>query len=136
MSASNAFEILLARHIFLGEAIAALNLPAATSAATLTLHLHTGDPGEAGTAATNVAVYSGYQGQARAVGSANWTESGGVVHPASDANFPTMPQGSPDITHFSVCAGSLIIVSGPYSCKATDQAVIPQLSTGLAITFD
>lgn len=136
MSASNTFESLWARHIFLGEAIAALNLPAATSAATLTLHLHTGDPGEAGTAATNVATYSGYSGQTRTATSGNWNESVGVVNPAANIDFPTMPQGSPAITHFSICVGTVIITSGPYACDASAQAVIPRLSTATAITFD
>jgi len=106
MSKSNAFENSILLLIFNATAIADIAENDATSpATTLTVALHTSDPGEAGTMATSEAAYTSYARQTVARTSGGWTVTGNSVSPASNITFPTATGGSETITHFSVGTG-------------------------------
>lgn len=101
MSKSNYSENAYLQAIFHNIAIAGLTLPGAN--ANLFVALHTADPGEAGTQATNEAAYTGYARLAVPRSVAGWTITGNQVSPAVNLDFGVctgLP--GPNITHFSV----------------------------------
>lgn len=140
MSKSNAFETDLLELIFNATTIANIADDTATSAATtLTIALHTADPGEAGDQSTNEATYTSYARVTVARTSGGWTVASGSVSPVADISFPAATGGSETLTHFSVGSGvgndmmysgtitpSIVVVSG----------VTPVLATGSTITED
>jgi len=140
MSKSNAFENSFLLLIFNTTAIADLAENDTTSpATTLTVALHTADPGEAGTMATNEATYTSYARQTVARTSGGWTVTGNSVSPAADITFPQATGGSETITHFSVGTG--VTNNLMYSGTVTPNIVVsngvqPVLDTATAITED
>lgn len=141
MSKGDTFENDLLKLIFQAVGIADLADNDATSpATTLTIALHTADPGEAGTQTTSETAYTGYVRQTVARTSGGWTVTGNSVSPAANIDFPecTAAPGAA-ITHFSVGTGvaSKLLYSGTVTPNITMAVgVIPRLKTTSTITED
>lgn len=146
MSKSNTFENELLLLLFNNTAIAnigdASGLQPSATAGSLYLALHTGDPGEAGTAATSEISYTGYARQAVARSSAGFTVSGSSVTLTNNVDFPEMTAGTGgSVTHWSVVkessGTSVILYSGTVSPNITVAAgVTPRLKAATSITED
>lgn len=141
MSKGNTFEDDILKLIFNATPIADLADNDATSpATTLTVALHTADPGEAGTQSTSETAYTGYARQTVARTSGGWTVSGGSVSPVANIDFPectASPGGA--ITHFSVGTGvgNKLLYSGTVTPNITMAVgVVPRLKTTSTITED
>jgi hypothetical protein len=141
MSKGNTFENDFLALIFNGTAIADLAENDSTSpATTLTVALHTSDPGEAGDQTTNETAYTSYARQTVNRNSGGWTVSGNSVSPTADIDFPECT-GSPGaaITHFSVGTGvtNKMLYYGTVSPNIKmASGVIPRLKTTSTITED
>lgn len=128
MSKTNAFENAVLALIFNATAIADLAEDDTSSpATTLTVSLHTGDPGEAGSMLTSEAVYTGYARQTVARTGAGWVVTGNSVSPAAIITFPEATGGTETITHFGVGTG----VSNNLMYKGT---VTPNISITTSVT--
>jgi hypothetical protein len=141
VSKQNAFENDLLKLIFQAIAIADLADNDATSpATTLTVALHTADPGEAGDQTTNEISYTGYARVAVARSSGGWTVTANSVSPAANIDFGTMTAGAGGtVTHFSVGTGvsNKILYSGTVTPNiVVTNGVLPRLTTSTAITED
>lgn len=128
MSKTNAFENAVLALIFNATAIADLAEDDTSSpATTLTVSLHTGDPGEAGSMLTSEAAYTGYARQTVARTGAGWVVTGNSVSPAAIITFPEATGGTETITHFGVGTG----VSNNLMYKGT---VTPNISITTSVT--
>lgn len=110
-----------------------------TPATNLTVALHTGDPGEAGTQLTNEATYTSYARVNVARTGGGWAVSGNSVTPAAAITFPAATGGSETITHFSVGTGvsNELLYSGTVTPNiVVSDGVTPELTTATAITED
>lgn len=143
MSKSDTFENDLLKLIFNATPIANLADNAASSPlANLYLSLHTADPGETGSEATNECAYTNYARQAVARTSGGFTVSGNQVHLAAAVSFPAGVSGdSETATHFAVGVASSgatkILYSGAISPTiAIADGVTPKLNTGTVVTED
>lgn len=141
MSKGNTYEDDILKLIFNATAIADLAQDDGTSpATTLTVALHTADPGEAGTQATNETAYTGYARVAVARTTGGWTVASGSVSPVANIDFgecTASPGGA--ITFFSVGTGvsNKLLYSGTVSPNITmANGVIPRLKTTSTITED
>lgn len=111
-----------------------------TPATTITVALHTGDPGEAGDQTTSEIAYTGYAriGVARTGG--GWSVTANSVSPVAAITFGEMTGGAGGtVTHFSVGTGTgdNMLYSGTVTPNiAVTSGVIPELGTGTAITED
>lgn len=106
----------------------------------LYLALHTADPGEGGTAATNEATYGSYARVALSRDSGGWTVSGSQSQNAALAQFPQCTSGSETITHMSITVASSgtsqILYSGALTQSVAVSAPIqPQFNIS-AITIE
>ncbi len=141
MSKGNTYENDILKLIFNATAIADLAQDDSSSpATTLTVALHTADPGEAGDQTTNETAYTGYARVAVNRNSGGWTVTGNSVSPAANIDFGECT-GSPGaaITHFSVGTGvgNKLLYSGTVTPNITMAAgVIPRLKTTSTITED
>lgn len=141
MSKGNTFENDILKLIFNATAIADLADNDATSpATTLTVALHTADPGEAGDQTTNETAYTGYARQTVARTSGGWTVTNNSVSPVANIDFPecTASPGAA-ITHFSVGTGvgNKLLYSGTVTPNITMAVgVIPRIKTTSTITED
>jgi hypothetical protein len=139
MSKADDFETEILALIFNATAIADLAQNDGSSpATTLTVALHTADPGDDGDQTTNETAYTGYARVEVDRDSGGWTVSGGSVSPAANIDFPEC-SGSPggDITHFSVGTGvsDKILYSGTVSPNIdVEVGTVPRLTTATAIT--
>jgi hypothetical protein len=104
--------------------------------------LHTADPGEAGTQATNEATYTSYARVAVARTSGGWTVTGNTVVNTALVQFPQCTGGSNTITHVSTglaSSGSTTVlhkgaVSSPL---AVSSGIQPQFgATTLSVSED
>lgn len=141
MSKGNTFENDVLLLIFNATGIADLADNDATSpATTLTVALHTADPGEAGTQATSETAYTGYARVAVARTSGGWTVSGNSVSPTANIDFGECSGAAGGaITHFSVGTGAAnkLLYSGTVTPNITMAVgVIPRLKTTSTITED
>jgi len=140
MSKSNVFETDFLELIFNATTIANIADDAASSpATTITVALHTADPGEAGNQSTSEATYTSYTRITVARTSGGWTVSSGSVSPVANISFPSATGGSETITHFSV--GSGVSNDMMYSGTVTPNIVVtsgvqPILTTASTITED
>lgn len=92
----------------------------------LYVHLHTADPGEAGTSATSEATFTGYARVAVARDDTGWTVSGNQASNTAEVTFPECTGGTNTITHASVCTvGGQILYSG----ALTDSLAVSNLIT-------
>lgn len=140
MSKSNVFETDLLELIFNGVTIPNLADDTVTSpATTLTVALHTADPGETGTMLTSEATYGNYGRVTVARTAGGWTITGNSVSPADDIVFPQANAGTNTITHFSVGTGvsDNILYYGTVTPNiAVSDGVQPVLDTATTITED
>lgn len=129
MSKSNTFENELLLHVFNNSAMAnygdASGLPAAATAGSLHVALHTANPDEAGNQGTSEAAYTSYARVAVARSSAGWTVSGNAVENTGAITFPAATGGSETETHFSV---------GNESTGSTDITYYGALTASLAVS--
>jgi hypothetical protein len=84
------------------------------AATNLTVHLHTADPGEAGTSATNETSYTNYVAQDVARSGSGWTVSGNEASNAALIQFPQCGASGATITHVSITpkSSTQILYSG------------------------
>jgi len=141
MSKQNDFEADLLKLIFQAVAIPDLAENDTTSpATTLTVALHTGDPGEAGTQATNEIAYTGYARQTVARTTGGWAITGNSISPVANIDFPEMTGGAGGtVTFVSVGTGvaNKMLYSGAVSPTiAVVNGVIPRITTASTITED
>jgi len=110
MSKSNTFENELLLLIFNNTDIADIGdaggLQNSATAGSFYIALHTGDPGEGGTSATNEATYGSYARVAVARSGAGWTVSGASAVNAAQISFPECTSGTETITHVSITTAS------------------------------
>ncbi len=141
MSKGNNLETDLLALIFNGTTIPDLaEDDTTTPATTLTVALHTGDPGEAGDQTTSEISYTRYARTAVARHSAGWTVSGNSVSPAAAITFGEMTAGAGGtVTHFSIGTGTAneLLYSGTVTPNiVVSNGVIPELTTATAVTED
>ena len=135
MSKSNATETAILSYIFTAVA------PSWAAATDLDIHLHTADPGEAGTSATSEATYTSYAAVTVARNATDWTVSGNTVTNDNLIQFPQCTGGSNTITHVSItpAGDTTILYSGALNSPlAVSNGIQPQFAGGsaLAITED
>lgn len=146
MSKSNTFENDLLLLVFNNTNIAlvgdATGLRGSSAAGSLYVSLHTADPGEAGTQATNETAYTGYARVAVARTAGAWTATANSVSPVANVDFGecTASPGAA-ITHFGVGTDSSgagkLLYSGTVTPNVTVAVgVIPRLKTTSTITED
>ena len=140
MSKGNTFENDFLKLIFNATAIADLAENDATSpATTLTVSLHTADPGEAGTMTTSEATYTSYARVTVARTSGGWTVTANSVSPVANIDFPAGTGGSGTVTHFGVGTGvsNNLMYSGTVTPNiVTGNGVTPRLTTASTVTED
>lgn len=141
MSKGDTFENDLLKLIFNATGIADLADNDATSpATTLTVALHTGDPGEAGTQSTSETAYTGYARIAVNRTSGGWVVTGNSVSPAAVIDFGecTAAPGAA-LTHFSIGTGvaNKLLYKGTLTPNiVVAVGVIPRIKTTSTITED
>ena len=145
MSLSNAFEAALLSLVFENANIAnigdATGLRGSSTAGSLYVALHTGDPGEGGDQTTSEATYTGYGRVAVARSTSGWTVSGTApTQVANDAaiTFGACTAGSNTITHFSVgvatSGSSMILWSGALGASlAVSAGITPAFAIGALV---
>lgn len=118
MSAVNAFETAILQLIFNNTNLAnigdATGLRGSSAAGSFYISLHTGDPGETGSNATEAA-YTGYGRIAVARTAGGFTISGDTVSNAAIVQFAACTAGSSTLTHFAIqtaSAGDTMIFKG------------------------
>lgn len=146
MSFSDAFETSLLNHMFVNSAIAnvgdSTGLPAAGTAGSLYVALHTADPGEAGNQATSEISYTGYARVAVARSAAGWTVSGNSVVNFAQVQFGQCTAGSGTATYFSVglqvSGSTVILMSGALTASlAISNGITPLFAaSALSATID
>ena len=139
MSKGNTFENELLLHIFNNSDIAligdATGLRGSSTAGSLYVSLHTGDPGEAGTQTTSECAYGSYARVAVARTAGGWTISGNAVTNAALVQFPQCSSGSETATYFAIGTASSgtgkILYRGALSASlAISSGIQPQFSAG------
>lgn len=143
MSKSNTLENALLALVFNATTFDGIAENDSTSPNTvLYVSLHTGDPGEAGTQATNEAAYTSYARVAVNRNSGGWTVSGNTVSNTALVQFPQCTGGSETITHVGVGLGSsgttTLLYKGALSASlAVSSGIQPQFAaTALSIAED
>jgi hypothetical protein len=146
MSKGNTFENDLLLLIFNNTDAAligdATGLRGSSTAGSLYVSLHTGDPGEGGNQTTSEAAYTSYARVAVARSGSGWTVSGNAVSNAALVQFPQCTGGSETITHFAVGTASSstgkVLYKGALSASlAVSSGIQPQFAIGdLDITED
>jgi hypothetical protein len=141
MSKSNTYENNLLKLIFTAVPIANLADDAASSpATTLTVALHTADPGETGDQTTSEISYTGYARVTVARTTGGWTVTGNSVSPVASIDFPTSTGGTGGTaTHWSVGTGVSddVLYRGAISPTIpVTTGTLPRLAAGSAITED
>lgn len=144
MSKSDTFENDLLKLIFNATAIANIADNASSSPITsLAVSLHTADPGEAGTQATNETTYTSYQRVTVTRTSGGWTVTNNSVSPAANIDFPACTGGTATITHFGIGTSPTAGTAGKLLYKGTvtpnisvSSGVTPRLTTASTITED
>jgi len=144
MSKSKTFENELLQNIFNNLAMTGIGdangiQPSAT-AGVLFLSLHTADPGEAGTQATNEISYTGYARQSVVRGPSGFTISGSTVTLAANLDFPEMTGGTGGTVTFfavgkSVSGATNMLYSGNVTPTITVAiGVTPRLKLTTSVT--
>jgi hypothetical protein len=125
MSKGNTTETDLLEYVFKATAF---SWNAATN---LTIHLHTADPGEAGTSATSEATYTNYAAVNVARSGSGWIVTGNTAKNAALIQFPQCGASGNTITHVSITpqSSTQILYSGALSSSLTVANLIqPQFS--------
>jgi hypothetical protein len=135
MSFSNSAETSINSYIFAGTSVPW------NGNTDLWLALHTADPGEAGTAVTSEANYTGYS-RVTLTRASDFTISGATVQNANLEQFPVCSGGSSVCTHVSIVtsasgAGTIIVSGALNSTVTVSNGIQPQFSAGsLVFTLD
>lgn len=103
--------------------------------------LHSSDPGEAGTQATNEVSYTGYGRVGVNRNSGGFTITGNSVSPANNVDFGQCTAGSATATHFSVGVSSsgstkLLYKAALNASISIAANTIPRVGAGTTITED
>lgn len=139
MSKSNAWETALLNLVFNNTDAAnigdATGLRGSSTAGSLYVSLHTGDPGEAGNQTTNECAYTSYARVAVARTSGGWTISGNAVTNAALVQFPQCTGGSETATYFGIGTASsstgVLLYKGALSASlAISSGIQPQFGAG------
>lgn len=136
MSKSDAWENGLLLLIFNGTAFTGIAQNHATPS-DLFISLHTADPGEAGTLATNEISYTGYARKQLTRTSGNFTVSGDTVTLAANQDFPTSTGGTGGTVAFwgiGNSSGTLLYKGAVSPTIAVSNGVTPRLNSGTLIT--
>lgn len=140
MSFTNGTENSVLALLFNATAFADLAENDTTSpATTLTVSLHTGDPGEGGSMTTNEAAYTSYARQTVNRNSGGWTVTGSSVSPTANITFPQATGGTETITHFGIGTGvsNNLLMSGTVTPNiSVSTGVQPIITTATTITLD
>lgn len=146
MSKGNTFENEVLQLIFNNVDIADIGdaggLQNSATAGSFYVALHTGDPGEAGTAATSECAYGSYARVAVARTVGGWTVSGNQASNAAQISFPECTSGSETITYVSITTASSgtskILYSGALTAsRAVSSGITPLFAaSGLTVTED
>jgi len=139
MAKSNYFENALLKLIFNAITIDGLAQDQVIAPLThVVVALHTADPGEAGTQATNEIAYTGYLRVPVPRTTAGWTVTNNSVSPAAPISFAEMTDGvGGPITHISVGDGisDRIIYRGALTPNINvSLGAVPRLDTTSVIT--
>lgn len=135
MSKSNTTENDILKMILVGTD------PSWRAGATSYLNLHTADPGDAGTAVTSEATYTGWARVALTKATA-WTDGGSSFSNAALIQAPKCTGGTNDLTHFSIVttasgAGQILYSGALGSTLSVSNNIQPQFEAGtLVITED
>lgn len=139
MSKGNTFENDLLLLIFNNTDAAligdATGLRGSSTAGSLYVSLHTGDPGEAGNQTTNECAYGSYARVAVARSGSGWTVTGNAVTNAALIQFPQCSSGSETATHFAIGTASTstgkVLYKGALSASlAISSGIQPQFGAG------
>ena len=139
MSKSNAWETALLALVFNNDNAAnigdATGLRGSSTAGSLYVSLHTGDPGEAGSQTTNECAYTSYARVAVARSGAGWTVSGNAVTNAALVQFPQCTGSSETATYFGIGTASsgagVLLYKGALSASlAISSGIQPQFGAG------
>lgn len=143
MSKSNILENAMLALLYNGTAIPNVADNAANAPlGSVFVALHTADPGEAGTQATNEANYTGYARVAVARNPGGWVApAAGATGPVANIDFPAGTAGGGTATHFStgiaLAGATAYWHSGPITPTiALGAGVQPRLTTATTITED
>lgn len=141
MSKGNTFENDWLKLIFNADPIADLAENDSTTPATsLSVALHTSDPGETGDQTTNETAYTSYARVTVSRNTSGWTVTNNSVSPVANIDFAECT-GSPGgaITHFSVGTGvsNKLLYSGTVTPSITmSTGTIPRIKNTSTITED
>ena len=139
MSKGNTFESDLLSLIFNNTDAAligdATGLRGSSTAGSLYVSLHTGDPGEAGTQTTSECAYGSYARVAVARSGAGWTVTGNAVTNAALVQFPQCTSSSETATYFAIGTASSgtgkVLYRGALSASlAISSGIQPQFAAG------
>lgn len=142
MSLSNVAENAILALIFTATTWANVAINATSSPIT-NIHtaLATGDPGDAGTMATNEAAYTSYARVNVARSGSGFAVTANSVSPVANIDFPTGSGGGETVSHFSwgkTGGGAAdIFISGTVTPNiSTGSGITPRLTTASAATLD
>jgi len=140
MSKSDYLETAILDLIFNATAISLVADNTATTPLTnIFVSLHTGDPGDAGTAVTSEATYTSYARESVARTSGGWTVAAGSVSPVANIDFTAATGGTETISHFAIVdtasgAGNILYSGTVTPNISVTSGVTPRLTTATAIT--
>jgi hypothetical protein len=142
MSISNTTESAILQLVFNATAWANYADNAGSTPQTnISVGLHTADPTDSGTMASNETGYTSYARVNVARTTGGWTETSGSVSPVANIDFATGTGGPDTVTYFSTgktAGGSApILWSGTVTPNiATGNGITPRLTTATTITLD
>lgn len=137
---SAALEHAILANIFNATIDSALNTilanPSSGSATTLSVALHTADPGDSGTQATNECNYTGYARKIVPRSASGFTVTGNSVNPVANVDFPACDAGAQGASHFSIgTAAGVLLYSGQITPTISiSVGTIPRLTPQSTIT--
>jgi hypothetical protein len=113
----------------------ATGLRGSSTAGSLYVSLHTGDPGEAGNQTTNECAYTSYARVAVARSGSGWTVSGNTVTNAVLIQFPQCTGSSETATHFAIgtaasSTGKVLYKGALSASLAISSGIQPQFGAG------
>lgn len=139
MSKSNTFEndllLLLFNNTNIADIGDATGLRGSSTAGSLYVSLHTGDPGEAGNQTSSECAYTSYARVAVARSGSGWTVSGNTVTNAALIQFPQCTGGSETATYFAIGVASSgtgkVLYRGALSASLSiSSGIQPQFGAG------
>ena len=139
MSKGNTWETELLQLVFNNTDAAligdATGLRGSSTAGSLYVSLHTGDPGEAGTQTTSECAYTSYARVAVARTAGGWTVTGNAVTNAALVQFPQCTGSSETATYFAIGTASSgtgkVLYRGALSASlAISSGIQPQFGAG------